>query len=276
MMRTYFNTHTFDKLTKENDICITNCPQEADLLVLGAARVDYSNFSSLKAVYRFGIGSENIDFEFLKRRDIPVYFPSEATKNILYEATANFTVFGILSMLYQGAFGDADLWKKKERDYLGEKIVLVIGTGNIGRRVAEKLKAFMKVKIYDISRNKPEELGPLIRLADVITIHIPLNKQTEGFFGKEKLSWAKPDTLFVNTARGALYDENSLYDKLSTTSCSAFFDVFWKEPYEGKLKSLGKDKFFMTPHSASNIKEFVQAGFNEILKLIEDLNNGKA
>jgi len=273
-MKVYFNTHTFDELIKKGKISLAENTQEADFLVLGAKKVNYNEFPKLKGVYRFGIGSDNVDFELLKQRNVPVYFPGEEIKNILYDATANFTVYAILNILYRGAFGDPDLWKKTKRDYLGKKVGLVIGRGNIGKKVADKLALFMKVETYDILANKPQELESLLRQADVITIHIPLNKETEGFFDQEKLSWVKDDAVLVNTARGALFDEGALQEKLNNSKCRAFFDVFWQEPYQGKLKKLGSDKFFMTPHSASNVKEFVNAGFEEILSISRSLTNG--
>ncbi|MDD3296584.1 MAG: NAD(P)-dependent oxidoreductase [Candidatus Omnitrophica bacterium] len=266
-MKIYFNTHTFDEFIKEESLDITNIPQETEFLVLGAKKVDYSKFTKLKAVYRFGVGTDNIDFKYLKNINVPVYFPSEKAKEILYDATANFTVYGIIHVLYREAFGDINLWKKKQREYIGEKIALVIGTGNIGKRVLSKLSLFMKTKSFDITANAFDELKPLVKEADIITIHIPLNKDTESFFNEEKLSWAKDKALFINTARGSLFDEEALYRKLKNSNCRAFFDVFWQEPYKGKLKDLGQEKFFMTPHSASNTREFLRAGFNDILNI---------
>lgn len=269
----YSNTPTFDEFIREHNLPVTDNPDEAVFLVLGAKKVDYRAFGRLKAVYRFGTGTDNVDFEFLKQRSIPVYFPADETKHILYDAAANFTVYGILTILYRGAFGDVDSWKKKQRDYIGHKIALVIGVGNIGSRVVEKLSVFMKVHTYDIRANEPEELETLVREADVITIHIPLNNDTKNFFDEEKLSWVKDDAIIINTARGGLFDEDALYRKLQTSDCRAFFDVFWKEPYQGKLKGLGGERFVMTPHSASNTKEFVSAGFREILGIWEGLTN---
>ena len=65
--------------------------------------------------------------------------------------------------------------------------------------------------------------------------------------------------------------ENALYEKLYTTDCRAFFDVFWEEPYNGRLKTLGSEKFFMSPHSASNTKEFIREGVKDILNIINGL-----
>lgn len=273
-MTIYFNTNTFDAFTKGSNIPITTESDKARFLVLGSKKPDYSQFTELKAVYRFGVGIENIDFDFLRRRSIKIFFPSEATKTILYEATANFTVFGILHMLFKSAFGIVDEWKKTQRDYIGTKKALIIGTGNIGSRVAKKLAPFVSTDTFDICANTPEELEDLIRKADIISIHIPLSDMTENFFDSEKLSWVKNNALLVNTARGKLFDENALHEKLSSTNCRAFFDVFWKEPYNGRLKNLGKERFFMTPHSSSNTIEFLQAGFADILRIWEEVKNG--
>lgn len=272
-MKIYFNTNTFDELVRSAEIDVTKIQEEADMLVLGAKKVKYHEFAHLKAVYRFGVGSENIDFEYLEHRGVPVYFPSNETKHILYDSTANFTTYGILRLLYDGAFGNVDAWRKKKRDYVGNKTALVLGTGNIGSLVVKKLRAFMNVKTFDVVDNDPAELEPLVREADVITIHIPLTEATVSFFDDEKLSWVKDGALLINTARGALFDEDALFFKLQKSNCRAFFDVFWEEPYKGKLMELGKEKFFMTPHSASNTKEFVSAGFNEILNILKEITN---
>lgn len=270
-IKAYFNTRTFDNLLKRGGIEVTTDSRAADLLILGAKKEDFTRFTNLKAVYRFGVGSDNIDFDYLDKKSIPLYFPGERARSILYDSTANFTVWAILSFLYHGASGDADKWEKKQRDYLGNKIALVVGTGNIGRKVADKLMVFMKVDTYDILQNKLDELKPLVEKADIITVHLPLNKQTERFFDSEKLSWMKDSCLIVNTARGSLFDEDALFDKLKTSNCRAFFDVFWQEPYKGKLATLGKDKFFISPHSAGNTKDFIQEAFAEILNIAREI-----
>jgi phosphoglycerate dehydrogenase-like enzyme len=112
----------------------------------------------------------------------------------------------------------------------------------------------------------------MLKQADVITIHTPLTAETKNFFDREKLALVKNTAILANTARAALFDENALYEKLSNSDCRAYFDVFWEEPYSGKLKDLGPRKFLMTPHSASNTKEFLEAGFQQILNIAEDLS----
>lgn len=273
MTTIYFNTNTFDRYVAGAGLDITTDPERAELLVLGAKRVSYAAFPQLQAVYRFGVGDENIEYATLQARGIDIHFPSPQAQAILFDATANFTVFGILSMLLAQAFGEVDQWQKQERAYLGTQSALVIGVGNIGRRVAEKLRVFMPVQTYDtLQDNTDGVLDRLLAAADVITVHIPLTPQTEHLFDRRRLGLVKDQALLVNTARGAIFDEAALYDKLSNSQCRAFFDVFWQEPYEGPLKALGPRKFFMTPHSASNTREFVQAGFQDILTIVQGLD----
>lgn len=270
MSKIFFNTKTFDDQLKNTPLNTTINANEATLLVLGAQKVDFKQFPNIKAVYRFGVGIENIDFDYLKSQGIAVHFPSNNTKDILYSATADFTVYGILKIIFDSALGDVEKWQKGERSFIGHKTALVIGTGNIGARVATRLKAFMKVLTYDVTTNPVSDLALFLKQADVITTHTPLVKETKNFFDREKLALIKDDALLVNTARGELFDEAALYDKLTHSQCRAFFDVFWQEPYHGKLKSLGEKKFFMTPHTASNTAEFVTAGFADIVKLSQE------
>lgn len=273
MSKVFFHTKTFDRFLQDHnpDFQVTHAAHEAELLVLGSKGIDFSGFPKLRAVYRFGIGTDNIDFDYLGQKNLPIYFPDDHVKNILFEATANFTVYGILNLFYQDAFGDVKAWKKHERDFLGNKKALVIGLGNIGGRVAQKLKTFMPVTGFDIAHNNFGDLQNLLREADIISIHIPLTPESKNFFDREKLALVKNTAILANTARGALFDEEALYEKLRHSDCRAYFDVFWQEPYSGKLKDLGPKKFLMTPHSASNTKEFLEAGFQQILGIARDL-----
>lgn len=264
-MKIYFNTQAFSHHYHELDI--TDNIAEAELLVMGAKQVDIEKFRNLKAVYRFGAGVNNVPLDYLKSKQIPVYFPSEKIKEVLFDSTANFTSYLILHMYYCGYLGDTRNWRKENRDYLGKKTLLVIGTGNIGARVVLKMKSFMDVKTYDIKSDRPEGLRGLISLADFVSLHIPLTNENKNFIDKEKLSWMKNNAVLINTSRGILVDEGALFERLSNTNMRAAFDVFWVEPYSGRLSTFPKEKFFMTPHTSSQTKEFIEMSFSEILEI---------
>jgi len=87
---------------------------------------------------------------------------------------------------------------------------------------------------------------------------MPLNSSTKSFFNKEKLSLLKDNCLLVNTSRGALVDEDALYDELYSKRIKAAFDVFWNEPYSGRLINISEKYFIKSPHIASTCNEFLQ------------------
>jgi phosphoglycerate dehydrogenase-like enzyme len=273
-MKIYFNTKAFDCLPEKSKIDITENIRDAELLVLGAKSEKYDELKKLRAIYRFGVGRENISDELLKQGVPKVYFPSERTRNALFESTADFTAYLILSMYYRRSEGEIEKWEKCTRKSIANTTLLVIGLGNIGKRVAEKMRSFMKITAYDILLNQPGELRPLIEQADIISVHMPSTEQTKDFFDETKLAWVKNDAILINTARGSLFNEEALYKKIAASGVRAAFDVFWKEPYRGILKELGPEKFRMTPHTASQTIEYVKEGFNDILNII-NLHKGE-
>ena len=82
-MKVYFNTKTFKHHYSKLDV--TYDMTQAELLVMGAKEVAIEKFCNLKAVYRFGIGVDNIPLDYLVKRNIPVFFPLEKSKQILFE-----------------------------------------------------------------------------------------------------------------------------------------------------------------------------------------------
>jgi phosphoglycerate dehydrogenase-like enzyme len=148
-----------------------------------------------------------------------------------------------------------------------------MGTGKIGSRVVQLMKPFMHITTFDILQNEASELKPLIQQADCVTIHIPKIGKNLSFMDAEKLSWMKYGAVLINTARGAIVDEDALYVELKTGRLIAAFDVYWQEPYTGKLKEFNPDRFYMTPHVASTCKEFLQCGRKDLDQLISELSD---
>jgi phosphoglycerate dehydrogenase-like enzyme len=147
----------------------------------------------------------------------------------------------------------------------------VIGQGNIGRHVATKLAPSVGVLTFDILQNSMDELRGLIAQADVVTLHIPLVEATTGFMDGEKLSWMKDGAALVNTARGPVVDEESLYREIESGRLRAAFDVFWKEPYEGKLKQFHPDGFLMSPHVSSHCEDFLNGLGRDLIAFRDQL-----
>ena len=135
------------------------------------------------------------------------------------------------------------------------------------------MKPLMDVVKFDIIDNKLSELPSLINNADCITLHIPKTIDNESFMSKNKLALMKKDAILINTARGSLVDEEALYNELESGRLKAAFDVFWEEPYKGKLNKLHSNQFFMTPHVASTCNGFLSGCRESLNILIQELCN---
>src|SRR5258706_3470119 len=118
----------------------------------------------------------------------------------------------------------------------------ILGFGGIGRATTRLMRAF-DMKIYAINHSgtssEPTEfIGTLrdiehvLRASDVVVISLPLTKATKGLIGKEELAWMKPDAILVNVARGAIIDEEALYNHVkSHPTFMVGIDAWWTEPF---------------------------------------------
>jgi phosphoglycerate dehydrogenase-like enzyme len=254
-MKIWQNTVTLDKFAPQ----LTNIydPSEAEVAVIGGTPIVLDELPKLRGLFKCGIGRDNVPEEECEKRGIAVCFPSEQTQRIIFEETANFTVYLIFRMLYAD-IGSLAKWEKRPRSFSGNQKVLLIGLGNIGNRVKDKLAPSVELLTYDVVSNRSEELPDLMNQADVVSLHIPLIESTRGFIDRKKLSWMKDDAALVNTARGPIVDEGALLDEIKSKRLRAAFDVFWQEPYEGSLKQFHPDRFLMSPHVASTCEDFLR------------------
>ncbi|MCH6255223.1 hypothetical protein MLD52_01600 [Puniceicoccaceae bacterium K14] len=267
-MKLWKNTSTLDSLC--DSILNTAEPSIADIALIGGKKIDLSTLPNLKGIFKCGVGTDNVPFEECEKRGIEVGLPSADTAEIIFEETATFTVSMIFRMLYSEV-GSIDSWRKMQRTIAAKKSVLIVGLGNIGRRVAGKLEGSVNVLHFDHLQVENTSLEELMGQADVVSMHIPLTKDNRSFFDKEKLSWLKDGAAIVNTARGAIVDEEALFLEIQSGRLRAAFDVFWEEPYKGKLVQFADDRFFMTPHVASTSRQFLEGllkDFKEFAKKV--------
>jgi phosphoglycerate dehydrogenase-like enzyme len=270
MLKIWKNTHTLDGLI--DDLVFTGSKEDADIALLGSKPIRLEEFPHLKGIFRAGVSKDNVPLEAAARRGIKVAFPSPRTIEFIYEETANFTCYLIFNMLYSRV-GTLDPWVKFSRGALQNKVVLVIGKGNIGKRVISKMSAFMRVTSFDIVENSPAQLNPLLTEADVISLHIPNLPENKEFLEGSKLALMKDGAILINTARGALVSEEALYRELEAGRLSAAFDVYWQEPYEGRLKQFHPQRFFMTPHVASTCDAFLKGSADDLRQLLKEIEN---
>jgi D-3-phosphoglycerate dehydrogenase len=212
----------------------------------------------LRVISRVGVGWENVDRIFAEQLGIQVY----RTAGVLTQAVAELTIGLMLSALRSISSNDRLIrqgkWQKTMGGLLSEKVVGIIGFGNIGQRVGELIKAFGARVIYydpqptDVPWAQEVSLSDLLTQAEIITIHAGGSEQILGKAELKKM--CKPGVVLINTARGGLVDESVLQDCLMEGKVSfACLDVFETEPYCGPLCSL--ENVILTPHIGSYARE---------------------
>jgi len=141
---------------------------------------------------------------------------------------------------------------------LSQKVIGVVGVGNIGREVARLAGAFdMSVLGYhyrpirSASGIKVVDLPTLLKQSDIITLHLALNSQTRHMIGRQEFELMKPDAFFINTSRGAVVDEPALIAALRQSRIGgAGLDVFETEPLPNESPLRKLDNVILSPHMA--------------------------
>ena len=217
----------------------------------------------LNVISRHGVGYDNIDMESANMFSIPV-----ATIGDVNSVTvAELTIYLILSSAKQGPRHNMAVregnWKIRESadafDLAG-KNVLVLGFGRIGKKVAKRIQSFeTKVFVCDpyISQDLIKDAGyiPVPKYADIlhnmdiVTIHVPLNPETELMINKNFVNKMKKGSVLVNTARGPIVDTSSVGEALvSGKLFSVACDVFDPEPPYNNNPILNSPRSILTPH----------------------------
>ena len=221
----------------------------------------------LRCVANVAVGYDNVDLEAAVRRGVTV----TNTPGVLDDATADLTLALILAATRRLAEGDRLVrsgsgWSWGMHFMLGSglqgKRLGIVGFGGIGRKVAERARAFgMEIAYHSRNRAPAEveaalaaERQPLERLlanSDVVSLHVPLTPETRHLIGAVELAAMKPGAVLVNAARGPVVDERALAAALANGEIAAAgLDVYEREPHvEPALLEL--DNVVLTPHLGS-------------------------
>ena len=204
---------------------------DADAVMLSFIEMDEELINSLqkcKVIVRCGMGFNNVDIPAATKRGIMV---ANVQKYCLDEVSDH-AVALMLTLLRKTAYlsrllreGIWDPAKARPIPRLKDLTLCLYGLGGISSRFATKAKAFgMHVAAYDpflpaeyfeqMDVERIAEEDELFRRADVLSVHLPLNKSTAKIINAEKLALMKPTAIFLNLARGGLVDEEALIKAL--------------------------------------------------------------
>ncbi|ECQ6126133.1 phosphoglycerate dehydrogenase [Campylobacter coli] len=225
---------------------------EAEVLIAGTEKITEDvlrNAPNLKLISRVGIGLDGIDFELCRKYNIKVVYTPDAPTM----AVAELCVGLILDLSRKISFTDANLkqgiWNRHMGMLLYGKTIGIIGMGRIGKSLIKLLSSFnvsFKVcdpnpdfaflKMYNVELTNKTKL---LKESDVISLNLPLKKDTMNFLMLDDLKNMKKSSILINTARGGIINEDDLYIALKENLIAgAAVDVFEEEPYKGKLREL--------------------------------------
>jgi D-3-phosphoglycerate dehydrogenase len=221
----------------------------------------------LKVIGRAGVGTDNIDVDAATRNGIVVV--NAPTGNTV--AAAEHTIALMLALARNVPQANSRLksgkWQRETMvgTELRNKILGIIGLGNVGSEVAKRAQAFeMRVVAHDpfISKDYASNLkvdlvslDQLLKEADFITLHVPLTAATKKLIGSKELAKLKPTARIINCARGGLVDEEAIVKAIKTGKIAgAAFDVFDKEPVSDS-PLFTEDKIIVTPHLGASTIE---------------------
>ncbi len=228
------------------------------------------NASNLKFIGRLGVGLDNIDTEYCKKNNIIV----QPATGMNSDSVAEYVVNSSLTLLkktqiineltLQGKWPRTSIVTKE----LKGKILGLIGFGDISKKVLKLVNVFdvtciaydpfITLKQMEADNVKKVSFDEILNLADIISIHVPLNNDTKYLFDRQVFIKMKKQPIIINSSRGGVINENDLIDAYRNKYISGFaLDVFENEPVnETFYKNISNNmNCILTPHIAGVTEE---------------------
>lgn len=263
----------FGEVVKYNFSTAKEVPERvenADVIILNKVQINQEtigNAKNLKLVCVTATGTNNLDKKYLEEKGI-------AWRNVAGYSTdmvAQHTFAMLFYLMEKLSYYDEYV---KSEQYVGDKLFThfantfhelsgktwgIIGLGAIGRRVAEIATAFGTHVIYYSTSGKNHNIDyqqvdfdTLLKESDIVSVHAPLNENTESLMDKEAFGKMKPTSIFLNLGRGPIVVEEDLAEALSYNSIGAAgLDVLCVEPMaeDNPLRKIkDSNKILITPH----------------------------
>ena len=234
---------------------------DADMVVCNKTLLDKNTLrlaKKLKYIGLFATGYNNIDIDYCKAHNIAVCNAGSYSTNAVAQHTFALILEHFNNTANYNKYVQDGLWKRsKTFSPLAGKTLGIVGFGNIGRAVAKIANAFeMRVIAYNRSEKQADEgefvsFETLLEQSDIVSVHCPLNSESENMFDKNAFAKMKKGALFVNTARGGVMVEQDLFDALQSGHLGgAAIDTLKVEPMEEDCILMGAKNCIMTPHIA--------------------------
>lgn len=241
---------------------------DADIVICNKTKLDSYTLrlaKNLKYIGLFATGYNNIDIDYCKEHNIAVCNAGSYSTNAVAQHTFALILEHYNNTAKYNQFVQDGKWKRSKTfspfvyplSELAGKTLGIVGLGSIGQAVAKIANAFeMKVIAYNRSAREIENvqmmpLDELLSISDIVSVHCPLNSESENMFNKETFAKMKRGALFVNTARGGVMNEQDLFDALESEHLGgALIDTLAVEPMEEDCILMNAKNCIITPHIA--------------------------
>jgi phosphoglycerate dehydrogenase-like enzyme len=246
----------------------------------------------LKLVQLFSAGYDRLDVEAARQAGVPICNNGGSNSVAVAEHALLLMLAVSRRLVWQHENVVAGRWRGNDFSSimlyeLEDKMLGIVGLGNIGKKVARLAQAFhMRVQYYDVARlsgDAEDALGvrfalfpELLRSSDIVTLHVPLDASTHKLIAARELGLMKPTAILINTCRGPVVDEDALYDALiSDRIRGAGLDVMVEEPPAPEHKLFTLPNIILTPHMAGPSWENWKKAFRNSFDNIERVARGE-
>jgi D-3-phosphoglycerate dehydrogenase / 2-oxoglutarate reductase len=241
-------------------------------------------FPRIQVISKWGTGIDSIDRQAAARLGIQVRNTPNAFTLPVADSVMGYMLTFARQLPWMDRTMKSGVWHKVPGRSLSECTLGVIGVGNIGKAVLRRARAFgMKLLGNDILPIAPDfllengvemtSLQDLMQRADFISVNCDLNPTSYHIINSERLSWCKPNSVLINTARGPLVDEPALVHALQSGQIGgAALDVFEIEPLPLASPLMQMENVLIAPHNSnSSPMAWERVHWNTIRNLIDGL-----
>ena len=248
---------------------------DADAYILRIGKIDrkaIERCEKLKVITRPGVGYDSVDVQAATERGIPVVLCPAANARAVAEHTVALLLAcakNIVESVNETKAGNFGIRNRYAAVDIVDKMLVVLGFGNIGRQVAKLCAALdMKVGVFDpfVKRETAEKMGYVyfenmldaLAAADFVSLHMPSMPSTRGMIAAEQFKAMKPTAFFLNAARGDVVNEPALIAALKNGEIAgAGLDVLVEEPFPADHPFMTMPNVVLTPHMAAQSQETV-------------------
>ena len=246
---------------------------------------------NLKMIMRWGAGFDSVDIEYAGQRGILVTNTPGANADAVSELAVLLMLAVGRKVLCHTTCLRKGVWSKN--DFINSSFTLVnktvgiLGAGNIGRKVAQRVQAFgAKTVYYDPFRLSEERekafnlkympLEELLPVADIITLHLPLTDETKHLIDAAAIEKMKTGAIIINTARGGLVDDCALFQAVQNGKLlGAGLDGVEREPLQPDDELFTNDNIVVTPHVGGGTADIGEAIMPMLVEDIRLFLNGE-